>query len=508
VALPAGGAGVSRHLAAALDLGSTSARTVLVDADGSVVAQASRPTEPLFPQHGWVELDPWHLWHGLRDSLAEALTQAGATTDDLAGAGVTTSRETCLVWDRASGEPVHPAIMWMSKQTDDVVERWRAEGLDAEFRARTGLFNDSFFSAAKLAWILERVPGARSRAEAGELAAGTLDTWLVWNLTGRRTHATDPSEASRTALFSLADRAWDPVLCAAAGVPLALLPAVLDSDAHFGEAHPRELGLPGEAPFPVTAVLGDQMAGMFGQGCLATGSVKNTFGTAGVLTANTGERPAVLDGLTASVAWTLEGVTDYEAEGVVFHSGQTLHWMRHNLGVLADDERSQDVAATVPDSDGVYVVPAFAGICAPHWVRGASASIVGLTLESTRAHVVRAGLEAMAYQTRDNVEAFRAGGYAVPELRVDGGATGNDLLCQFQADVLGIPVLRPTQLEQTAIGVAHVAGVAGGLWKLSDLAARWQVERVFEPTMPADRREELYAGWQAAVRTVTEAAAS
>jgi glycerol kinase len=494
---------MSRHLAVALDLGSTSARAVLVDATGEIVAEARRPTEPLFPQRGWVELDPWHLWRALRDSLEEALRAASATTGDIAGAGVTTSRETCLIWERATGRPIHPAIMWMSKQTDGIVERWRAEGLDEEFRSRTGLFNDSFFSAAKLAWILETVPGARARAEAGELAAGTLDTWLVWNLTGGRSHVTDPSEASRTALYSLTDLAWDEVLCRAVGVPLSLLPDVLDSDGMFGEVRPAEVGLAGTAPVPITAVMGDQMAGMFGQGCMATGSVKNTFGTAGVLTANSGSRPAVLEGLTASVAWTLAGATDYEAEGVVFHSGQTLQWMREKLGVMAPDDRSEDVASRVPDSGGVYVVPAFAGICAPHWARDASASIVGLTLESTGAHVVRAGLEAMAYQTRDNVEAFRAGGFEVPELRVDGGATTNALLCQFQADILGVPVLRPRQLERTALGVAHVAGVAGALWKLDELAARWEVERVFEPAMSEDRRATLYAGWQAAVRTVT-----
>lgn len=493
---------MSRRLAVALDLGSTSARAVVVDASGEVVGEARRPTEPLFPQRGWVELDPWHLWRGLRDSLEEALGAASATTDDIAGAGVTTSRETCLVWDRATGQPIYPAIMWMSKQTDPIVERWRADGLDEEFRARTGLFNDSFFSAAKLAWVLDAVPGARARAEAGELAAGTLDTWLVWNLTGGRSHATDPSEASRTALFSLSDLKWDEVLCEAAGVPVSLLPQVLDSDGFFGEVRPTETGLPGTAPFPITAVMGDQMAGMFGQGCLATGSVKNTFGTAGVLTANTGGKPAILDGLTASVAWTLAGKTDYEAEGVVFHSGQTLQWMRDNLGLVAPDERSEDVAMRAPDSGGVYIVPAFAGICAPHWVRDATASIVGLTLESTGAHVVRAGLEAMAYQTRDNVEAFRAGGFDVPELRVDGGATTNALLCQFQADILGVPVLRPRQLERTALGVAHVAGVGGGLWELEDLAARWEVDRTFEPQISEDQRETLYAGWQAAVRSV------
>lgn len=494
---------MTRRYALALDLGSTSARAVLVDEAGEAVAEGRRPTEPLFPHRGWVELDPWHLWSALRDSMAEAMAAVSATTDQIAGAGVTTSRETCLIWDRATGQPIHPAIMWMSKQTDAVVERWRAAGLDQEFRSRTGLFNDSFFSAAKLAWILDHVPGARERAEAGDLAAGTLDTWLAWNLTGGRSHVTDPSEASRTALYSLSDLAWDEELATTIGIPLPLLADVLDSDAAFGEVRPADVDLPGTEAFPLTAIMGDQMAGMFGQGCLATGSVKNTFGTAGVLTANTGDRPAALDGLTASVSWTLEGVTDYEAEGVVFHSGQTLQWMREKLRLLGPDERSEEVASRVEDSGGVYVVPAFAGICAPHWVRDASASIVGLTLESTNAHVVRAGLESMAYQTRDNVEAFKAGGFDVPELRVDGGASSNDLLCQFQADILGVPVLRPRQLERTALGIAHVAGVPSGMWELGDLASRWEAETVFEPQMSDDERESRYAGWTAAVRTVT-----
>jgi len=495
---------MTRRLAVALDLGSTSARAVVLGEDGGVLSEARRPTEPLFPQPGWVELDPWHLWRGLRDSLVEALATVGATTDDIAGAGVTTSRETCLIWDRATGEPIHPAIMWMSKQTDAFVERWHAAGLDGDFRNRTGLFNDSFFSAAKLAWILDAVPGARARAEAGELAAGTLDTWLVWNLTGGRTHATDTSEASRTALYSLAELTWDSGLCHAVGVPPVLLPEVRASDAFYSEVRPEDTGLPGTRTFPLTAVMGDQMASMFGQNCVTPGSTKNTFGTAGVLTANTGDQPVLMPGLTASVGWTLAGVTTFEAEGVVFHSGQTLQWMREKLGLMAPDERSEALAAHVPDTGGVYVVPAFAGMCAPHWSRDSAASIVGLTLESTRAHVVRAGLEAMAYQTRDNVEALCAGGFEVDELRVDGGASANDLLCQFQADILGMPVLRPQHLEQTALGIAHVAGVAPGLWKLDDLGSRWQVERVFEPTMNEATRENLYAGWKAAVATVTK----
>jgi glycerol kinase len=491
----------------ALDEGSTSARAVLVDSDGRIVSEARNPIVPKFPRTGWVELDPIALWQAQRASMEAAMAKLGATTDDIAAIGVTTHRETCLIWDRKTGEPVHPAIMWMSKQTDAIVARWRAQGLDQLVRERTGLFNDSFFSAAKLAWILENVPGVRARAEKGELAAGTVDSWLVWNLTGGRTHATDHSEASRTALFRLDRLAWDEDICKASGIPLALLPPALASSSAFGEMCPKDTGVPGVKPVPITAIMADQQSGMFGQACFEPGSVKNTYGTAGVLTANTGAKPQVLEGLTASVGWTAEGRTDYEAEGVVFHSGQTMQWLRDRLGVLSDGEDIESVARQVPDNGGVYIVPAFAGICAPHWVRDAKAGVVGLTLETGRAHVVRAGLEAMAYQTRDNVEALKAGGLPIPELKVDGGATRNNLLCQFQADILGIPVRRPVELERTALGVAHMAGMGVGQWHKHDLSERWEVDRVFEPEMSADQRESLCAGWDAAVKTVTGKAA-
>ena len=494
---------MSRYVLA-LDEGSSSARAVLVDNGGSIVAEARRRLEPRFPRPGWVELDPAALWEAQRSSIAAALAQAGATTDDLSAVGVTTHRETCLVWDRRTGEPVHPALMWMSKQTDPIVQRWRAAGLDDEIRRRTGLYNDSFFSAGKLAWILENVPGARERAERGELAAGTVDTWLLWNLTGGRSHLTDHSEASRTSLFSLTDLTWDGALLGACGIPRGLLPPALASDADFGEMRPDDLGLPGTAAVPVTAILADQQAGMFGQGCFETGSAKTTFGTAGVLTANTGDAPALPDGLTASVGWTVGDRTAYEVEGVVFHSGQTVQWMRDNLGLLGNDDGIEDVATRVPDTGGVYVVPAFAGMCAPYWARDAAAGIVGLTLESRTEHVVRAGVEAMAYQNRDNVDVLTAAGVPVPELKVDGGAAASDLLCQFQADVLGIPVVRPKQLERTALGVAQVAGLRAGLWSSGDLDDHWVLDRVFEPAMPEERREELYAGWQAAVRSVLQ----
>jgi len=494
---------VSGPYVLALDEGSTSARALLVDPDGQIVADARNPIVPDFPRPGWVELDPPMLWHALRDSIAEVLAKAAITTDDLAAIGVTTHRETALVWDRATGQAIHPALMWMSKQTDSIVARWHDEGLDDLIRERTGLRNDSYFSAGKLAWLMENVPGARERAERGELAAGTPDTWLLWNLTNGRSHATDHSEASRTALLRLDTLTWDEELARACGIPLGLLADMRASDADFGEVRPADLGLPGTRAVPIRAIMGDQMAGMFGHACLAPGSVKNTFGTASVLTVNTGSQPAILDGLTASVGWTLGDRTAYEAEGVVFHSGQTLQWLRDRLGVLKPGDDIDTIVSSVPDTGGVYLVPAFAGLCAPHWSRDARASIVGLRLESGAAQVVRAGVEAMAYQTRDNVDVLIAAGLPVPELKVDGGAARSDVLCQFQADLLDIPVLRPVEIERTALGAAHAAGAAVGLWELDDIASRWAIDRVFEPTLSAEQREERYAGWQAAVRTVT-----
>lgn len=486
----------------ALDEGSTSARAVLVDTDGRIVAEARNPVVPSFPRPRWVELDPVALWEAQRDSMRAVVAKAAVTTDDIIAVGITTHRESALVWERSSGAPIHPALMWMSKQTDEIIHRWSEQGLDEAIRASTGLSNDSFFSAGKLAWLMENVPGARTRAERGELAAGTIDTWLLWNLTAGRSHLTDHSEASRTALFSLATLDWDAALAHAYGIPLELMPRALASDAHFGEMRPADMGLPGSKPVPILAIMADQQSGMFGQACFEAGSMKNTFGTAGVLTANTGDTPRMSNGLTASVGWTVAGTTVYEAEGVVFHSGQTLQWLRERMGALLPGEEIEDVARRVPDNGGVYLVPAFAGMCAPYWAREAHAGIVGLTLETGREHVVRAGVEAMAFQTLDNINALQRAGLDVPVLKVDGGAARSELLCQFQADIQGFPVARPTELERTALGVAQVAGMAAGLWTSSDLDAHWVLDRTFEPQMPADRREELCAGWAHAVGTV------
>lgn len=482
----------------ALDEGTSSARAVLVDADGELVADARASFTLRYPHPGWVEVDPVELWEAQASTIHAALGQAGVRASEIAAVGITTHRETLLMWDRATGAPIHHAIMWMSQQTDPIIRQWSAAGLDEEIRNRTGLHNDSYYSAGKLAWLLAHVPGARARAQAGELAAGTVDAWLLSNLTGGAVHATDHSCASRTALFNLDQLAWDEELCSLLDLPVGVLPSALPSDSAFGVTDPALLG----AEIPITAVIADQQAGLYGQACFEPGAAKNTFGTAGVLTINAGERPFLVPHLTTSVAWSAEGSTAYEAEGVVFSSGQTISWLRDNLKILPSTDEVEALAMSVPDNGGVYLVPAFAGLAAPHWARDARAAIVGLSLSTDVAHVVRAGVESIAYQTRDNVDAFVRQGHPVTSLKVDGGAVGNDLLCQFQADLLGIEILRPRGLERTALGAAFLAGSRVGLWNgMADVAARWQRDRVFVPQMGVDQREELYAGWQSAVRS-------
>lgn len=481
----------------ALDEGSTSARTLIIDPDGQVVAEARRQLEFIFPRPGWVELDPVGLFDSQRATMLQAMEEAGCTARDIAAVGITTHRETAMIWDRKTGVPVHNAVVWMSKQTDDIIRRWSAEGLDEEIRQRTGLFNDSYFSAGKLTWLLENVEGCREKAERGELAAGTVDTWLLWNLTGGRSHLTDHSEASRTMIFNLETLDWDGHLCAAFGIPPELLPPATPSDAHFGEVSPEILG----SEVPITAILADQQAGLFGQACFEEGMAKNTFGTAGVLTVNAGTRPMFVDGMTTSVGWTAGDETAYELEGVVFHSGQTIQYLRDRLHMIEDAAETEAIARELEDTGGVYFVPAFQGLCAPHWDREAKAAIVGITLETGTKHIVRAALESIAYQTKDNVEALIKGGEEISTLRVDGGAVRNEELCQFQADILGIPVERPHGLERTGLGVAYLAGIAPGVWSdMGEVARSWTPERVFEPQMSAERREELYRGWRTAVQ--------
>ncbi len=480
----------------ALDEGSSSCRTVVVDGSGAILAEARENVHWQHPRPGWAELDPVELWDLQLATARKAMSDAGISAGDLAAVSITTHRETLMMWDRSTGEPIHNAVVWISKQTDDIVRRWSEQGLDELFRHRTGLFNDSFFSAAKVVWLLENVPDARRRAEAGELACGTPDTWLLWKLTGGRSHLTDHSCASRTALFNLESLTWDAELCGLLGIPMSIFPRAVESDADFGLTAADVLG----AQVPVRAVIADQQAGMFGQACFADGAAKNTFGTAGVLTVNSGATPRLVDGLTSSVGWTVAGTTDYELEGVVFHSGQTLSWMQKNLRLFESSDEIEYLARLVPDSGGVYVVPAFGGMCAPHWDRQAKASFVGMTLESTSAHVVRAALDSMAFQTCDILDALEKGGIGVEALKVDGGATRSDLLCQLTADLTGRVIRRPDSLERTALGAAFVAGLAIGVWDdLDTLESMWTCEREFVPQISSDQREERLAGWRDAL---------
>lgn len=487
---------MSGSLLLALDEGSSSCRSIVVDGSGDILAEAGESVAWERPRPGWVELDPTVLWDKQLSTVHRAMDSCGATAADLAAVAITTHRETVMFWDRSTGRPVHNAVVWISKQTDDIVNRWHSEGLDEDFRVRTGLRNDSFFSAAKVAWLLENVPDARRRAEAGELACGTIDSWLLWNLTGGRSHLTDHSCASRTALFNLEKLSWDDELCERLGIPTALLPDAVDSDADFGLSARDVLG----AEVPVRAVLADQQAGLFGQACFSPGSVKNTFGTAGVLTVNSGPDVVLVDGLTSSVGWSVGGTTDYELEGVVFHSGQTLSWMRENLRLFESSDEIEILARLVPDSADVYVVPAFGGMCAPHWDRQAKASIVGMTLETTSAHLVRAALDSMAFQTCDIIDTLESGGLPIDTLKVDGGASRSDLLCQLTADLSGKVIQRPASLERTALGVAFVAGLGVGIWdSTDDLDAMWSCEHEFVPQLDADTRHERRSGWRDAL---------
>jgi len=483
-----------------IDGGSSSARVVIIDAEGKTIGQASRPIDSLlFPNPGWVEISPADLWNAPKACIDEAMNTANLSAKDIAAVGVTTHRETIVMWDRKTGVPIHNAVMWMSKQTDAIVAEWSAKGLDPEFRRRTGVRNDSYFSAAKISWLLRNVPGARERAERGELAIGTPDVWMLWNLTGGKAHKIDPGAASRTALMDIYRAQWDEEFCKILDIPMSLLPRIVSSFGVFGEI--AEGILPGKLAHsvPVAAMLGDQQAGLFGQACLEPGSAKNTFGTASVLVVNVGNAPKLMDGMSTSAAWSIDGKVTYEAEGVVFHSGQTIQWMRDKLKLFSTTHEFESLAESATSSNGVYFVPAFSGLCDPYWDRDVKAAILGLTLESTSAHVARAGVEAMAFQTRDNVDKLTAGGIKVPELRVDGGATKNNMLCQFQADILGIPVVRPANPERTVLGIAHMAGSAIGWWSAESISQRWILDRTFEPQMSEDQRESIYVGWQDAV---------
>jgi len=482
----------------ALDQGTTSSRAILFDRGGAIAAVAQREFPQLFPKPGWVEHDPREIWASQIAVAAEALARAQAAPGDVAAIGITNQRETTVVWDRRTGEPVAPAIVWQDRRTAEHCDRLKAEGHAEAIRERTGLVVDAYFSGTKVAWILDHVEGARAKADAGHLAFGTVDSWLVWQLTGGRVHVTDVSNASRTMLFNIHPLAWDEDLLRLLDVPASLLPEVRASSEIYGRVT-GGLGLDG---VPIAGIAGDQQAALFGQMCVAPGMAKNTYGTGCFLLLNTGDRPvASRNRLLTTVAWKTGGRTQYALEGSVFIGGAVVQWLRDGLGIIRHSADVEALAASVPDNGGVCLVPAFAGLGAPHWDPYARGTIVGLTRGTGAAHIARAAVESIAYQVADLLDAVHGdSGLALGELRVDGGASRNDMLMQFQADLLGVPVVRPEVTETTAIGAAYLAGLAVGFWSSpSEIASQWRAERRFEPSMPPAGAARLVARWHAAL---------
>jgi glycerol kinase len=490
------------HHVLALDQGTTSSRAILFDHEGGIRASAAEEFPQYYPQPGWVEHDPAEIWASQR-SVAERALVAG----QVAAFGITNQRETVVLWDRRTSEPVYRAIVWQCRRTAAMCDRIRKDGFDRVLQARTGLVTDAYFSGTKIAWLLENVPGVRERAERGELACGTIDTWLLWKLTEGRVHATDVSNASRTLLFNIHSMNWDREILDYFQIPASLLPEVRPSSQVLGET---DLLTPGH-PVPIAGVAGDQQASLFGHQCFVPGSSKNTYGTGCFLLMNTGNQARDShSGLVSTIAWRLArpeapraGMRDtvYALEGSVFVAGAAVQWLRDELQLIRSAEETDALARAVPDTNGVYFVPAFVGLGAPYWDAYARGTIVGLTRGANRNHLVRAALEAMAYQTRSVLDGMAAdSGVRPPVLRVDGGAARNDFLCQFQADILDTPVERPATHETTALGAAYLAGLGVGFWKdEAELAAQHRIERRFEPAMQAGQREELYGGWHRAV---------
>jgi len=488
----------------ALDQGTTGSTALVVDAEGTVRGRGYAEVPQHYPRPGWVEHDPADLWTTIERAATQALAAAGLRGDDVAAIGVTNQRETVIVWDRATSAPIARAIVWQCRRTAGVCDRLRAAGHEPTVRQRTGLVLDAYFSGTKIAWLLDHVPDARRRAARGQLAFGTVDSWLVWKLTRGRVHATDVSNASRTLCLNLSTVDWDDTMCALLNVPREVLPEIVDSSGPCGET--ADLGwLPGG--IPIAGIAGDQQAALFGQACFKPGAAKNTYGTGCFALVNTGQRPVVsAHGLLTTIAWRIGGRTTYALEGAVFVAGAAVQWLRDGLGIIATAAETDALARSVADTEGVYFVPAFVGLGAPYWDQHARGAVVGLTRGTTRAHLARAALEAIAYQSRDVLDAMAADAKAsLGRLRVDGGAVANDFLCQFQADVLDASVDRPAIIETTGLGAAYLAGLGAGVWRSLDaVAKRHAVERTFTPAMPAAERAQRYEDWKRAVERSRE----
>ncbi len=479
----------------ALDQGTTGSAAVVFDAEGRVLGSADREIAQSYPQPGWVEHDPHEIYSTTVDVGRAALAQAGIQPHEVAAIGITNQRETAVVWDRQSGEPIAPAVVWQSRASADICERLKADGLEPLFRERTGLVIDAYFSGTKIRWLLDRIPDAQQRAEAGELLFGTIDSWLIWRLSEGRIHVTDVSNASRTLLFNIQTLDWDDDLLRVLNVPRAMLSEVRDCSEVLAETD--AFG----APLPIAGVAGDQQAALFGQSCFASGQAKNTYGTGCFLLVNTGAHSQRSEaGLLTTVAWRLRDQTSYALEGSAFITGAAVQWLRDGLGLIADAAETSSLAESVGDNGGVYFVPAFVGLGAPHWDMYARGLLIGLTRGTTRAHLARATLESIAYQSRDLADAMAQAGQPIQTLKVDGGGTANPFLMQFQADIMNVPVEVAAVQETTALGAAYLAGLATGFWSdVRELSMRWREQARYEPRMSADQRASLHADWLRAV---------
>ncbi|WP_417678335.1 glycerol kinase GlpK [Roseibium sp.] len=483
-----------------IDQGTTSSRAIVFGPDFTSLAIGQQEFPQHFPKSGWVEHDPEDIWTSTLSVCREALAKSGLGPSEIAAVGITNQRETTVVWDRATGRPVYNAIVWQDRRTADLCARLRADGLEPEFTSKTGLLLDPYFSGTKIAWILDNVEGARERAERGELAFGTVDSWLIWNLTGGKVHVTDATNASRTLIYNIHDNAWDDDLCRMLGVPVSMLPEVKDCSADFGETEASVLG----APLPIFGVAGDQQAATVGQACFEPGMVKSTYGTGCFSVMNTGaEAVTSRNRLLTTIAYRLDGRTTYALEGSIFVAGAAVQWMRDGLGIIANAADSQALAETADPHQQVYMVPAFVGLGAPYWDAEARGALFGLTRSTGPKEIARAVLESVGYQTRDLLDAKHADWSGTEEtvLRVDGGMTASDWTMQFLADILDAPVDRPKVIETTALGAAWLAGLKAGAWPgQKEFAARWQLDKRFSPNMASEQRDNLLAGWRDAVR--------
>ena len=482
-----------------LDQGTTSSRCILFDKFGHIAGVVQKEYRQIYPHAGWVEHDPMEIWQSQLSVAQEVLKQNGLTAADIAAIGITNQRETTILWDKRTGKPVYNAIVWQCRRTAAYCDALKEQGLTDFFQKKTGLLIDAYFSATKIRWILENVPEAKKMAEEGNLLFGTVDTWLIWNLTGGQVHATDYSNASRTMLFNIHTLEWDKEILHLLDIPASILPKVMPSSGVFGETLPFHFG----APIPIAGIAGDQQAALFGQACFTPGSAKNTYGTGCFLLMHTGEKPVTSHrGLLTTIAWGLDGKVSYALEGSVFVAGAAIQWLRDELHMISSAPETEAMALSVADTCGVYLVPAFVGLGAPYWNPYARGILTGLTRGANRNHIARAALESMAYQTYDVLRAMEEdAGIPLAELRVDGGAAENNFLLQFQADITGVPVLRPKTLETTALGAAYLAGLAVGYWKdRSEIRRNWGVSHAYSPKMSKEEAGEKLDGWQKAIR--------